>query len=201
MARTVIVGGGHAAGGVVTALHQRGFPGPVCLVSDEPHLPYQRPPLSKAFLAGELDEERLFLRPAAFYGNAGIELRLGVRAERIDRRAALLHLSDGAAVPYEFLVLATGARVRRLAVPGSDLGGVFYLRSLDDERRLRQVMGAGRRLVVIGGGYVGLELAAVASKAGLRVTVLEAGSRLLGRVASPHVAAGGSRAPSGPMPP
>ena len=188
MPHLVIVGSGHAAGALATSLPPKAGFDTITMVSADPHLPYHRPPLSKTFLSEEMEQDRLFLRPASFYAEAGIELRLGVRADRIDRVAATVALSDGSAIGYDRLVLATGARVRRLAVPGAGLDGVFYLRSLDDARRLRSAMLPGRRLVVIGGGYVGLEVAASAVKRGLRVTVLEAGPRVLGRVASPWVA-------------
>lgn len=184
----VIIGSGHAAGSLATTLPPRAGFDAITLVSDEPHMPYNRPPLSKAFLSGEVEPDQLLLRPASFYVERGITPRLSVRAERIDRAAGTVTLSDGGVIGYGRLVLATGARVRRLATEGAGLDGVFYLRSLDDAYRLRRAMLPGRRLVVVGGGYVGLEVAASAVKAGLHVTVLEAGPQLLGRVASPLVA-------------
>src|SRR6185295_12821640 len=158
---------------LVASLAQDGFSGEVCLVGDEPHLPYQRPPLSKKFLAGEMALDRLFVRPAAFYEKSGTRLMLARRAERIDREAKALVLSDGTRLPYTTLVLATGSRARPLPLPGADRAGVFFLRTIADVEALRAHFAPGKTLAIVGGGYIGLELAAVAAKQGLKVTVLE----------------------------
>ena len=178
----VIIGAGQAASQLVASLAQDGFAGEVCLVGDEPHLPYQRPPLSKKFLAGELALDRLYVKPAAFYEKAGSRLLLGQRAERIDREGRAVLLADGARLPYSTLVLATGSRPRELPLPGA-----FYLRNIADVDAIRARMVPGKSLVVIGGGYIGLELAAVAMKLGVGVTVLEQAPRLMARGVGPVV--------------
>jgi 3-phenylpropionate/trans-cinnamate dioxygenase ferredoxin reductase subunit len=183
----VIVGAGQAAGQLIASLSQDGFTGQVTLVGDEPHLPYQRPPLSKKFLAGEMSLDRLFVRPAAFYDKAGTTLMLGRRAERIDRESKALVLSDGTRLPYTTLVLATGSRARPLPLPGADRAGVFFLRTIADVEALRAHFAPGKALAIVGGGYIGLELAAVAAKQGLKVTVLEQASRVMARGVGPVV--------------
>jgi len=183
----VIIGAGQAASQLVASLAQDGFAGEVCLVGDEPHLPYQRPPLSKKFLAGELALDRLYVKPAAFYEKAGSRLLLGKRAQRIDRAGRAVLLADGARLPYSTLVLATGSRPRELALPGTGLPGAFYLRNIADVDAIRTRLAPSKSLVVIGGGYIGLELAAVAAKLGLGVTVLEQAPRLMARGVGPVV--------------
>jgi 3-phenylpropionate/trans-cinnamate dioxygenase ferredoxin reductase component len=178
----VIIGAGQSASQLVASLAQDGFAGEVCLVGDEPHLPYQRPPLSKKFLAGELALDRLYVKPAAFYEKAGSRLLLGQRAERIDRAGRAVLLADGSRLPYSTLVLATGSRPRELPLPGA-----FYLRNIADVDAIRPRLAPGKSLVVIGGGYIGLELAAVAVKFGVGVTVLEQARRLMARGVGPVV--------------
>jgi 3-phenylpropionate/trans-cinnamate dioxygenase ferredoxin reductase subunit len=155
--RVVIVGAGHAGGSAAAFLRQFGHSGPIVLIGEEPVLPYQRPPLSKAWLKGEADEEALQLRPADYYEAENIELHLGVHAVSLHRRSRTVHLSNGNVVPYDRLILATGSRARRLACPGADLRPVLELRTARDAERLKQVLQPGRRLAVVGGGYVGLE--------------------------------------------
>ncbi len=178
----VIIGAGQAASQLMASLAQDGFAGEVCLVGDEPHLPYQRPPLSKKFLAGELTLDRLYVKPAAFYEKAGSRLLLGQRAERIDRTGRAVLLADGSRLPYSTLVLATGSRPRELPLPGA-----LYLRNIADVDAIRPRLTPGKSLVVIGGGYIGLELAAVAVKLGVGVTVLEQAPRLMARGVGPIV--------------
>ena len=178
----VIIGAGQAASQLVASLAQDGFAGEICLVGDEPHLPYQRPPLSKKFLAGELALDRLYVKPAAFYEKAGSRLLLGQRAERIDREGRAVVLADGSRLTYSTLVMATGSRPRELPLPGA-----FYLRNIADVDAIRARLAPGKSLVVIGGGYIGLELAAVAAKLGLGVTVLEQAPRLMARGVGPIV--------------
>lgn len=185
----VIVGAGQAAGQVITSLRQNGFQGRIILIGDEDYVPYQRPPLSKKFLSGELGLERVYLKPEAFFAEQGVELKLGARATRIDRAAKTVTLETGETVAYDKLVLATGSRVRRLPVPGEDLGGVYYLRTIDDVMAIRSHFSEKARLVIVGGGYIGLEVAAVAVKAGLSVTVLEMEPRVMARVTAPEVSA------------
>ena len=184
-----IVGAGHAAGQLIASLRTDGFTGGIRLIGDEPHLPYQRPPLSKKFLAGEVGMDAVTFRPREIYDKEHVELVLGARVEGIDRPANRLRLEDGRAFEYDALVLATGTRARPLPVPGAGLSGVHTLRGVDDSLALKAVLVPGKRLVVIGGGYVGLEAAATAAKLGVHVTVIEAMPRLMARVASPELAA------------
>ena len=183
----VIVGAGQAAAQLIASLAQDGFAGSVTLVGDEPYLPYQRPPLSKKFLAGELAFDRLYVRPAAFYEKAGTRLMLGTTVGRIDRQDKTVVLADGSRLPYSTLVLATGSRARTIPLPGADREGVYFLRTIADVEALRAQFQPGKSLVVVGGGYIGLELAAVAAKQGLKVTVLEQAPRVMGRGVGPVV--------------
>ena len=181
--RVVIVGAGHAGGSVAANLRQWGWTGPIVLIGEEPLPPYQRPPLSKAWLKGEAGAEDLELRPASFYAEHTIELRLGVRAERIDRSGHAVVLASGEVIPYDRLILATGARPRRLPIQGADLEGVVELRTAADAEALKHRLGPGRRLAIVGGGYIGLEAAASARALGADVVVIERETRLLARVA------------------
>ncbi|MCI4645788.1 MAG: FAD-dependent oxidoreductase [Hyphomonadaceae bacterium] len=181
----VVIGGGQAGAQAVFSLRQGGYDGAITLVGDEPAPPYQRPPLSKAFLKGEMPEERLYFKPAAWYQDNGVELMLGVSATRIDRSARQVHLSHDAVLDYDALILATGSRPRALPLPGADLDGVHELRSLADVERLAPQTIAGRSIVIVGAGYIGLEAAAVARQLGMDVTVLEMAPRVLARVTSP----------------
>ena len=151
-ARVVIVGAGHAGGTAAALLRQYGFAGPIALIGEEPHAPYQRPPLSKAWLKGEADADGLALKPTSFYADQNIDLRVNVVATAIDRAAKTLSLSDGAMVPYDVLILATGARARRLTLPGADLAGILELRTANDAEVLKNKIGPGKRLAIIGGG-------------------------------------------------
>lgn len=182
-AGVLIVGAGHAGGSAAAFLRQYGHEGPITLVGAEPVPPYQRPPLSKAWLKGEADAESLMLRPAEWYAENGVELRLGRTVTAIDRTTRRARLDDGTELAWERLILATGARARRLAVPGADAPGVLELRTAADAERLKQALGPGRRLAVIGGGYVGLEAAASARALGSEVVVIEREARVLARVA------------------
>ena len=185
----VIVGGGHAGGQAAASLRQEGYEGEVVVVADEPHIPYQRPPLSKQYLAGEYGLERVYLRPAKFYEGKDVAVRTGVRAMRIDPEARTLDCDDGRSLRYDKLLLATGARPRRFDAAGDDLGGVHYLRTIADVDAIRRDFEPGRRIVIVGGGYIGLEVAAVAVETGLATTVLEAEERILGRVTTPEMSA------------
>jgi len=183
--KIVIIGGGQAGAEAATLLRQNGFEGRVSLIGEEDALPYMRPPLSKGFLAGEVGREALIYKNATVYGKARIELRLGVRVEEIGRRDKTLLLNDGNEAGYDKLILAIGGRARPLLVPGANLRNIFYLRTIADVEALQPHMVSGRRLVIVGGGYVGLEAAAVAVKRGLDVTVLESAPRVLARVTAP----------------
>ncbi|MBN8929553.1 MAG: ferredoxin reductase [Rhodospirillales bacterium 69-11] len=181
----VIAGAGHAGGSAAALLRQMGWTGAITLVGEEPLPPYQRPPLSKAWLKGEADADSLLLRPAAFYAGADIGLRLGTRVETINRAERTVTLSDGAALSYSHLILALGARPRRIPLAGADLAGVLELRSAADADALKAALGPGKRLAVIGGGYIGLEAAASARALGAEATIIERESRVLARVACP----------------
>jgi len=185
----VIAGAGHAAGQLIATLKQRKYEGRIVLIGDEPYLPYQRPPLSKKFLAGEMPPERLYFKPASFYDDPNIEQRLSTRVECINREEGTVSCNDGETVRYDKLVLATGSRVRRVQVPGSHLHGIHYLRSIADVERIRADIENARRLVIVGAGYIGLEVAAVTRQLGLEVTVLEMADRVMSRVVSPEVSA------------
>ena len=183
----VIVGGGQAGAQTALSLRQHGFTGAVTIIGDEPYLPYERPPLSKDFLKGAVTRERLFMRPAQVYADQQITLRLGETITAIDRAAHLLRLKTGETVPYSKLVLATGGRVRRLGVPGANLKGIHDLRTIADVDQFRDRLTPGTRVVMIGGGYIGLEAAAVVASRGCNVTVIEALDRVLARVAAAEV--------------
>ncbi len=185
----VIVGGGQAAAQAVQSLRQQNFAGAITLVGEEPHPPYQRPPLSKKYLVGELARERLFLRPASFYADKAVALELGRRVEALEVGARRVRLDDGRTLAYDRLLLATGSRVRRLDVPGTALRGVHYLRTLADADAIVASLEPGARVLLVGAGYIGLEVAAVVRSRGHEVTVLEAADRVMPRTASPEVAA------------
>jgi len=177
----VIVGGGHAGGSAAAFLRQFDYAGPITVIGEEPIAPYQRPPLSKAWLKGEADADSLALRPDSFYAEADISLRLSTRAVSIQRAAKTVTLEHGETVPYQTLILATGARARTLDLPGADLAGVQVLRSAADAEVLKLALGPGKRLAVIGGGYIGLEAAASARALGAEAVVIEALPRILAR--------------------
>lgn len=185
----VIAGAGHAAGQAVVSLIQHKFAGRIVLVGEEPQLPYQRPPLSKKYLAGDIAAERLFLKPASFFDDPRIEVHRQTRVDGIDREACSLHTADGTLIPYDTLILATGSRVRRLDVEGAGLEGVLYLRTIGDVDAIRGGLAPDRRIVIVGAGYIGLEVAAVCRQRGLDVTVLEMADRVMSRVVSPAVSA------------
>lgn len=185
--QVVIVGAGHGAGQVVASLAHHKYDGRIVLVGDEPHLPYQRPPLSKKYLAGQLPFERLYFKPASFYDKPNIELRLETRIDQIDRTGHKVITADGDEIRYDKLVIATGARVRTIDVPGVDLSGIHYLRSIADVDAIREATAHSTNVVIVGAGYIGLEVAAVCRKLGLEVTVLEMADRVMSRVVSPHV--------------
>jgi 3-phenylpropionate/trans-cinnamate dioxygenase ferredoxin reductase subunit len=182
-AHVVIVGAGHAGGTLAALLRQYGHAGAITLVGEEPIPPYQRPPLSKAWLKGEADAESLALKPLEFYAGNRIDFRPSVRGVSIDRARKVLALSDGSELAYDVLVLATGARPIRLPIPGADLDGIFELRTAADAEALKAALGPGRTMAVVGGGYIGLEAAASARALGADAVVLEREPRILARVA------------------
>lgn len=183
----VIVGAGHAGGRAAEALRAAGFQGRVTLVGSETHPPYERPPLSKELLAGAIEHAKTYLNPESFYAEKGIALRLGATVGAIDAKAQRVELDNGETVPYDALLLTTGARARKLPLPGGDGKRVFYLRDIDDSLALRAKLTEGTRLAVIGAGFIGLEVAATARKRGAQVTVLELAPHPLARVAAPEL--------------
>jgi 3-phenylpropionate/trans-cinnamate dioxygenase ferredoxin reductase subunit len=188
MTGVVVIGAGQAGASLVSKLRDEGYQDAITLVGDEPVPPYQRPPLSKKYLLGEMSAERLYLRPARYYSDARIDLRLGTPVTGIDRAARAVVFGDER-LDYAHLVLATGSVPRRLpASIGGDLGGVHVVRTLADVDRMSPGFGPGARLLIVGGGYIGLEAAAVAASRGMDVTLVEMADRILGRVAAPETA-------------
>jgi len=191
--RAIVVGAGVAGAEAAIALRRQGFAGPITLLGAERHRPYQRPPLSKSYLAGAATVDSLFAKPDAAYEKAGIEIACGTRVEAIDRAARTIMLSDGRTLAYRALILALGGRARSLSavlkgIPAS-LANLHSIRTLDDVDRLKPQLAPRKRMVIVGGGYVGLEIAAVATKLGLEVCVLERLPRVLARVTAPQVSA------------
>lgn len=188
-AHLIIVGAGQAAAQAILTLTQKRYPGRITLVGDEPYPPYQRPPLSKKYLSGELEHQRLFIRPAEFYEQHDVTLTLGAKAEQLEPAQQRITLADGQQLMYDRLLLATGSRARMIDVPGADLPGIHYLRTIADTDGILGSLSAGKRLVIVGAGYIGLEVAAVARAHGADVTVLEAADRVMARVVCPEVSA------------
>lgn len=184
MTKVLIIGAGHAGGTAAALLRQYGHEGRIVLAGEEPAAPYQRPPLSKAWLKGEADLEALLLRPEVFYAEHDIDLRTGVTATAIDVAARTVAFADGTVETYDALILATGSTARKLTIPGADRSDLLELRTLGDAEKLKAALGPGRRLAVVGGGYVGLEAAASARALGSEVVVIERMERVLARVAS-----------------
>jgi 3-phenylpropionate/trans-cinnamate dioxygenase ferredoxin reductase subunit len=184
----LIIGAGHAGFQLAASLRQHGFGGRIGLINDEAHLPYQRPPLSKAYLKGEGRPDSLMFRPDKFYRDQNIDL-IADRAVSIDRAAHKLLLASGASLDYGHLVLATGARNRLLDIPNANLRDVRYLRTLDESETLRQQVAPGQRVVVVGAGFIGLEFAATARAKGLEVDVVELGPRVMARAVTKEISA------------
>ena len=189
MTKVLIIGAGHAGGSVAAFLRQYGHDGPIVLAGQEDAPPYQRPPLSKAWLKGEADLEALLLRPLSFYAEQNIDFRPSTVAVSVDPEAKTVAFHDGASETYDLLVLATGSTARKLPVPGGDHPDLLELRTLKDAERLKAVLGPGKRLAVVGGGYVGLEAAASARALGAEAVVIERAPRVLARVASETLSA------------
>ena len=173
IASYVIVGAGIAGNAAAETLRKQGFEGEVHLVGAEPHRPYDRPPLSKEFLSGSKEQDKLFFKPEDFYAEHSIQLHLGTEATALDPTSKTLTLADGASLRFDKLLLATGSRVRTLPIPGSELEGIHYLRTIDDSQAIAQSMNSASRVVIVGAGFIGSEVAAVCKTAGIEVTVLE----------------------------
>jgi 3-phenylpropionate/trans-cinnamate dioxygenase ferredoxin reductase subunit len=183
----VVIGAGQAGLQTIMSLRQTGYEGAITLVGDEAFLPYQRPPLSKAYLSGNMERERLFLKPDEFFTDNNVTLKLDTSVESLDAAAKSVTLSNGETLSFEHAVIATGSRPRLLNVPGRELANIFDLRGMADIDAMQPHFVEGKKLVVVGGGYIGLEAAAVAAGLGLSVHVLETAPRLLARVAEPEI--------------
>jgi len=184
----IIVGASHAGAQVAISLRQEGWQGSILIITNEAHLPYHRPPLSKGFVSGDKSLEDILLRPASYFEKHNVAFLFNTQVESIDRETKEVHTNDGATHRYSKLALTTGARVRKIDIPGSDLAGIHYLRSAADAQAIKLDAATGGNVVIVGGGYIGLELAASFKKAGMNVTVLEMAPRVLARVAAAEVA-------------
>jgi 3-phenylpropionate/trans-cinnamate dioxygenase ferredoxin reductase subunit len=189
MAAMVILGAGQGAGQAAASFRQEGYEGDIIILGDEPFPPYQRPPLSKQYLSGEMPLERVYVRPEKFYTDRHIDLRTNTRVEKIDTKARTVTTAKGETIAYEKLLIATGSRPRKLSIAGSDLPGIHYLRTISDVDGISAAMKTARKVVIVGGGYIGLEVASVAVTNGLDVTVLEMEQRILQRVTTPEMSA------------
>ena len=189
MSSYVIVGAGHAAGQAAASLRQEGYEGEITIIGDEPHIPYQRPPLSKQYLSGEQGIERVYLRPEKFYEDKNVTVKTSTAVTAIDTAARTVTTDTGEQIPYAELLLATGSRARELNIDGADRTGIHYLRTIADVDAIRADLAPGKKLVIVGGGYIGLEVAAVAVTAGLEVHVLEMEDRILQRVTTEAMSA------------
>ena len=187
MNEIVVIGSGQAAVQTVMSLKRNGFSGSIRIIGEEDHLPYQRPPLSKDFLLDEYKPERVSLKKKEFYEENGVDLILGKRAESIDTILKEITLSDENKIRYDQLIIATGSRVRKLNVPGSDKKGLYYLRDLDDANALKQRLKKNKKMVIVGAGYIGLEVASVAASLGVEVTVIEMANRVMNRTVDPMI--------------
>ena len=185
----VIIGGSHAAAQLAASLRQGKWEGKISIIGDEAIPPYHRPPLSKVYLAGEKTSDELLIRPTTFYQKNNIDLILGSRVTAIDRENKKVVLHDGGEISYTKLALTTGAKARKIDLPGHQLEGVFYLRDLNDVDQIKHFVGPGKSAVIIGGGYIGLETAAALRKLDMNITILEALPRVLQRVTAPEVSA------------
>jgi 3-phenylpropionate/trans-cinnamate dioxygenase ferredoxin reductase subunit len=189
MTGIVIIGAGHAAGQAAASLRQAKFEGSITIIGDEAHVPYQRPPLSKQYLAGTQGADKVYLRAEKFYADKDIQLMLDTRATQIDPGTKTINLDNGETIAYEKLLISTGSRPRKLSTEGSDLSGIHYLRTMDDVDGIRADIKPGANLVIVGGGYIGLEVAAVGIELGMNVHVLEMEERILQRVTTPEMSA------------
>src|SRR5690606_20430523 len=185
----VVIGNGQAGFQVAASLRDGGYDGAIVVLGDESHLPYHRPPLSKAYLLGSVEDTGLAMRPPAYYAEKRIDMRTNVRATAIDRASKTVTLDDGSTLEYRHLVIAVGARNRPLPVAGADLGGVYFLRTLDEAHALRERINGAKKVVVIGTGFIGLEFAAAANQSGAKVAVIDVLDRPMTRALSPQMAA------------
>ena len=182
--KTLIIGGGQAACQTAVSLKSKGYEGEIKIFCAENYLPYQRPPLSKKFLLGELDKERLFFKPDKFYDENEISISLKSYVQEIDPKSKEIYLANNKKENYDNLVLATGTKPRKIDLTSNIENRVFYLRSIDDVLNIREKLRVSKKVTIIGGGYIGLEVAAILNKLGLKVTIVEMASRILERVTS-----------------
>ena len=185
----IIIGASHAAAQLAPTLRQQGWEGRILVIGDEPCLPYQHPPLSKSYLSGAIETEKLLIRPATAYEKFDVEFQLGVRVELINRADKTITLNNGEVLAYDKLALCTGSRVRKVSLPGCELAGIHYLRDMADVDGIKAEIGSAKQAVIVGGGYIGLETAAALRQLGLNVTVLEMAPRVLARVTAPELSA------------
>jgi 3-phenylpropionate/trans-cinnamate dioxygenase ferredoxin reductase subunit len=187
MSGIVVIGAGQAAGQAAASLRQEGYEGPITILGEEGQPPYQRPPLSKQYLSGEVGMDRVYVRPEKFYADKEIDLQTSTRVDSISIDAKTVHTTEGDVYPYDKLLIATGSRPRILNIPGSDLDGIHYLRTIADVDGIRDAFKSAKSVCIVGGGYIGLEVAAVAVSSGLKVSVLEMEDRILQRVTTPEM--------------
>ena len=187
MENLVIVGAGQSAIQCITSLRKEDYPGLITLVGEEEHLPYQRPPLSKGFLEDTVSNERLYFKKLEFFVENKVQLKLGTKAEEIDIENNNIHLSDNTKLSFDKLVFATGSSVRKLDFPGKDLNSIHYLRGLDDALSIKKDLQTRQNIVVVGAGYIGLEVAAIAAKQNKSVTVIEMADRVMNRTVDPQI--------------
>ena len=194
MQKVIIIGAGHAAAQLAPSLRKQGWKGEILVIGEEAYIPYQRPPLSKEFMAGEKTENEILIRPQLAYEQHDIDFRLNEKVAKLNPVESTITLSHGEELSYDQLALCTGARARKIPIPGSELKGVFYLRTLDDVKAIKQQLDSCAKdsakrasVVILGGGYIGLETAAALNKMGVNVTVLEMQERVLARVTAPEV--------------
>lgn len=185
----IIIGASHAAAALAPELRKQGWLGQIQVIGEEGYLPYHRPPLSKEFLSNKKDADNLLIRPLQVYEKNNIKFKLGSRVDSIDPTAHSVTLQSGQVLHYNKLAICTGSRARQIALPGSDLGGVHYLRTIDDVQTIKSNVQVGSKAVIVGGGYIGLETAAVLRSLGMDVTVLEMLPRVLARVTAPELSA------------
>jgi len=183
----VVIGAGQSAIQCITSLKKEGYEGSITLVGEEEHLPYQRPPLSKGFLDDSINKERLYFKKLDFFTENKIQLKLGISATSVDIENNLVNLSDEDKLHFDKLVFATGSRVRLLDFPGNDLDNIHYLRGLDDAENIKKGLEKSKHLVVIGAGYIGLEVAAIASEKGVKVSIVEMADRVMSRTVDPQI--------------
>lgn len=183
----VIIGAGHAAGQLLVTLKQKEFSGKITLIGEEAYYPYKRPPLSKTYLADELTLDRLLVKPPSFYEDIQTSVLLNTKVSFVDRSNKVVQTKDGKHITYDKLIFATGARPRKINLPGSNLKGIFYLRNIDHVKRIKSKLSPDSVITIVGAGYIGLEVAAVAAKIGAEVTVVEAKDRVMNRVVSKEI--------------